>query len=94
MFEARLTDGNRVLLSGRLDASQAEQLKSVLDTVKESCVVDFSELQYISSAGLGMLLATQKRLGESGHSLKLVNLPPRIKDIFLVAGFNFVFKIE
>ncbi len=94
MFEARLTEGNRVLLSGRLDASQAEQLKNVLDTVEDSCIVDFSELQYISSAGLGMLLATQKRLSESGHSLKLVNLNPRIRDIFLVAGFNFVFKIE
>ncbi len=94
MFEARLLEGNRVLLSGRLDASQADRFKSVLDTVGESCVIDFEELSYISSAGLGILISTQKRLSESGHSLKLVNLNPRIRDIFMVAGFNFVFRIE
>ncbi len=94
MFDVSRGENDRVLLSGRLDASQVDRLKGVLDMVTQSCVLDFSGLEYISSAGLGVLLATQKRLGDSGHSLKLVNLNKHIRNIFAVAGFDFIFDIE
>lgn len=94
MFDVSRGENDKVLLSGRLDASQVEKLKGVLDTVTRSCTLDFNELEYISSAGLGVLLATQKRLSDMGHSLKLVNLNKHIRNIFAVAGFDFIFEIE
>jgi anti-sigma B factor antagonist len=51
-------------------------------------------LDYISSAGLGILLATQKRLMASGHRLKIVNMSGHIRDIFHYTRFDTVFEIE
>lgn len=94
MFDVSRGEKDQVRLSGRLDASQVEKLKGVLDTVTQSCILDFTELEYISSAGLGVLLATQKRLSDLGHNLKLVNLNKHIRNVFAVAGFDFIFDIE
>jgi len=93
MFEAKIAD-NIVLLSGRLDASQADKARAVLEQVTESCVVNFKDLEYISSVGLGILVATQKRLNESGHSLKLVKFTKHVADVFRYAGFHMIFEIE
>jgi anti-anti-sigma factor len=43
---------------------------------------------------MGVLLGTQKRLSGSGHSLTLVNLNSHIREVFRIAGFDRVFKIE
>jgi anti-sigma B factor antagonist len=94
MFDINRGEDGNISLSGRLDASQADKMRNVLDTVTESCILDFRDLDYISSAGLGALLGTQKRLSDSGQSLKLVNLNKHITDIFRVAGFDLVFDIE
>ena len=93
MFDIRRRDDGSILLTGRLDASQADRAKALLETLTESTTLDFAELEYISSAGLGLLLATQKRLGESGHGLRLINLSAHIRDLFRVAGFDYVFDI-
>ena len=94
MFEARISENREILLSGRFDASQVEKAKAVFDTIAQSGIVDFKDLEYISSAGLGVLLSTQKRLSESGNSLKLINMNKHIQDIFRYAGFDTVFEIE
>ena len=60
----------------------------------KNMVVNFKDIDYISSAGLGVLLKTQKRLGEGGHSLTLANMNNHIKDVFVYAGFDAVFSIE
>ena len=60
----------------------------------DSCVVDFDGLSYISSAGLGLLFATQKRLVDGGSALTLVNLNPHIREIFHIAGFDKIFEIR
>lgn len=93
MFEARLAD-DRLHLVGRLDASQVDRAREAMNRLTASCVVDFGELEYISSAGLGLLLGTQKRLGEQGDSLKLVNMNRHIRELFRMAGFDHVFNIE
>lgn len=94
MFEIR-SSGNAVIrLSGRLDASQTDKARKVLVQLQDSSVIDFSELDYISSAGLGVLLGTQKRLVEAGKGLKLVNLNEHIREIFRIAGFDHIFEIE
>jgi len=53
MFEARISENREILLSGRFDASQVEKAKAVFDTITQSGIVDFEDLEYISSAGLG-----------------------------------------
>ena len=94
MFRATINKEGEILLSGRFDASQAEKARKVFDKVTKSSIVNFKDLEYISSAGLGILLYSQRRLSESGNSLKLVNMNSYIRDVFKYAGFDKVFEIE
>lgn len=87
-------DGRHILFKGRLDASQVESARSVLGTVTASCTLDFSELEYISSLGLGVLLEAQKRLTDAGHGLVVTNLSEHIADLFKLAGFDLIFEIK
>lgn len=93
-FEARWQSEDIVSLSGRFDASQAAKAEEVLSQAQHSIEVDFSELVYISSAGIGKLLAAHKRLQERGCSLKLVNMNAHIRELFELAGFDMVFEME
>jgi len=93
MFETRLA-GDRLQLIGRLDASQVEVAREAMNRINTSSVIDFGELEYISSAGLGMLLGIQKRLMETGGTLKLINMNRHIREIFRMAGFDRIFVIE
>lgn len=94
MFNIALTDGGIVQLSGRFDAAQVEKARSVLDQLNVTTSVDFKDLVYISSAGLGVLMATQKRLSDKGHKLKLKNVSGHIREIFKIARFDLIFEIE
>lgn len=94
MFDIDWSDDGRVRLKGRFDASQVEPAAAVFATISTSCTLDCSELSYISSAGLGLLFATQKRLVNQGHELSLVALNPHIREIFKIAGFDHIFKIS
>ncbi|HWP82931.1 MAG TPA: STAS domain-containing protein [Bacteroidota bacterium] len=94
MFDIRVTENGEVTISGRLDAAQVEKARSILDTIDQSCVLNMKGLDYISSAGLGILLATQKRLMGSGHKIKIVNMSGHIRDIFHYTRFDTVFEIE
>ena len=93
MFEIKLSENGTISLHGRLDASQVDTARAVLTQVTESCEVDFAELSYISSAGLGLLFGTQKRLVDDGGGLTLINLSPHIREIFQIAGFDNIFEI-
>ena len=94
MLNITIDNQGIVSLQGRLDASQAEEATKALAKVTTSAVVDFSQLEYISSAGLGVLIAVQKRLKESGHSLTLKNMNNHIRDVFRYARFDLIFKVE
>lgn len=94
MFQLKQLDSGEIFLIGRLDAAQAEKAKPAFMALQTSAFVDFSELEYISSAGLGLLLMAQKRLNGNGHALKLKNLRRHIHEIFVFAGFDQVFEIE
>lgn len=93
MFEIELSGANLVLLEGRLDAAQAEKAQSALDGIEGECQLDLAKLEYISSAGLGVLLKTHKRLMGVGHGLKLINVNKHIVDIFGYSGFDKLFEI-
>ncbi len=94
MFEMKISEDGRIVLSGRLDASQSEKAKAEFDKVTKSAVVDFRDLDYISSAGLGVLFAAQKRLKDKGEGLKLVKMNQHIRDVFRYARFDLIFEIE
>ncbi len=94
MFEFTLLEDGQIQLSGRLDASQAERAKREFDKVTHSAVVNFTNLEYISSAGLGVLFAAQKRLKDAGEGLKLINMNQHIRDVFRYARFDLIFEIE
>jgi anti-anti-sigma factor len=93
MLEIRLGEQGEVVLSGRLDAAQCDKAMQFLDGVAAPHVVDLSGLEYISSAGLGVLLKTQKRAVAGGKGLRLVNANKHIRDIFKYAGFDRIFEI-
>lgn len=94
MFRIEVKNDKEVNLAGRWDAAQAEKARVVFDELKGPCTVNFKELDYISSSGLGILLATQKRLNDAGTGLKLANLNNYISDVFRYAGFDAIFEIE
>ena len=94
MFSVVQTDKNVMQLVGRFDASQVAAAKEALSSITTSGTLDLRELEYISSAGLGVLLMIQKRLGGSGEKLKLVNVNQHIRDILRYAGFDKIFQIE
>jgi len=94
MFEIGFGSDGEVLCSGRLDAAQCEKAQSFMDEIRDNCTLDFAALEYISSAGLGILLKTQKRLAESGAALSIINVSKHIYDVFRYSGFNDIFDIK
>ena len=79
-----------VAVEGRLDKTTAPQLeeefKNSLEGV-EDLVLDFSKLDYISSAGLRVLLSAQKQMNKVGK-MTLTGVSPEIMEIFEVTGFS------
>ena len=84
-----------VAVEGRLDTVTAPQLegelKSSLDGVT-ALTLDFAKLEYISSAGLRVLLSAQKIMNKQG-SMKVVNVNDTINEIFEVTGFSDILDI-
>ena len=70
-----------------------EELKSSIIGVKE-LVLDFANVEYISSAGLRVLLAMEKNMRRQGGKMKLRNLNPAVKEIIRLAGFFQIMNIE
>ena len=92
-----LTDERLTMaVSGRLDTTTAPELdaalKEALPGVKE-LVLDFSALDYISSAGLRVLLSTQKIMSKQG-SMKLTGVNEGIMEVFEITGFAGILTIE
>lgn len=91
-------NGNELCISleGRLDTTTAPELEKVLsgslDGVTE-LTFDMSALDYLSSAGLRILLGAQKRMNKQG-SMKVTNVNETIMEIFEVTGFADILTIE
>ena len=84
----------RVVVIGRLDAAAAPAAQAFLDKIEGTATLDCSGLDYISSAGLGVLLKTQKRLLTAGGKLRLAGVNRHLRDIFGYSGFDQLFEIE
>lgn len=93
MLEIRLGEQDEIIMAGRFDASQEQRVQSFLDALKQPRILDCRDLEYISSAGLGVLLSTQKRLMPLGGGLKLVNMNKHVRDVFRYSGLDRIFEI-
>ena len=85
-----------VALGGRLDTITSPELESALkDSLDgiETLVFDFQELDYISSAGLRVLLSAQKIMNKQGEMI-VKNVNDTIMEIFEVTGFSDILTIE
>ncbi len=83
-------------LEGRLDTTTAPQLEEVINTSLDgitSLVFDFEKLEYISSAGLRVMLSAQKIMNEKG-AMKVIHVNDVIREIFEITAFNEILTIE
>lgn len=80
-------------MTGRLDATQCDTALQFLNGLPEPRVIDLGGLEYIASAGLRVLLLTQKRARGLGGGLLLVNVSAPIHDIFRYTGFDRIIDI-
>lgn len=86
----------KIELEGRLDTMTAPELEAELKADMESIdslVLDFSKLEYISSAGLRVLLSAHKVMSAKG-GMKLKNINEIVQEVFEVTGFSDILNIE
>ena len=85
-------EGSKLTLApiGRVDTITSPELEAavVLDGIDE-LVFDLAQVDYISSAGLRVLLSSQKKM--AGKSMKIVNAKPAVKEVFDITGFSDIF---
>ena len=93
-----LKDGTEYtfMLEGRIDTNTSPELQSkvteVVDDAKK-LIFDFGKVDYISSAGLRVLLGSAQAMEDKGEMV-VRNLTQSVRDIFLLTGFNQMFNIE
>ena len=92
----RKLEGDKLSLKvvGRLDTNTSPDLEAAikLDGVKE-VVFDFAGLEYISSAGLRILLATQKAMMDCDGTMTVANPNDTVRSVFEITGCNSIFTI-
>ena len=85
-----------IALEGRLDTMTAPELEAELKNIPddvENLVLDFGKLDYISSAGLRVLLSAHKAMRDRG-GMKVTNVNEIVQEVFEVTGFADVLTIE
>lgn len=99
-FEVQTKDEGKVLvvaLSGQLDTRAAPQLEKALDAQvgqgRNEILVDCARLDFVTSAGLRVLLMTGKRVAAAGGRLALCALNPSVREVFDISGFANLFPI-
>jgi anti-sigma B factor antagonist len=84
-------------LKGYLDAHTAPKLENnftqLIDQKRYSIVVNFEELAYISSAGLGVFMAYIEKIRENNGDIKLSNMSDKVYNIFDLLGFPLLYEI-
>ena len=85
-----------VAIAGSLDSTTSPEAQKALDTVLASATkvaLDFSRLDYISSAGLRVLLGAAKRLKASGGTLSMFGLNQSVREVFEISGFSAILTV-
>lgn len=85
-------------LSGRLDTVTSTQLSNEIGRVFEdgtvNLIFDFTSLEYISSAGLRVLLTAQKKINTIGAEMKIAGVNDTVREIFDITGFSGIININ
>lgn len=90
-------DNLTLVLSGRLDTTTAPQLEKALQENLNGVAAvtfDFAGVEYISSAGLRVLLSAQKKMNAAGGEMKLVYVNETVMEVFDITGFTDILTIE
>lgn len=91
------SEGSSLILAveGRLDTTTAPELEQEIKNLDgvDALVLDFSKLDYISSAGLRVLLSAHKTMSGRG-GMKVVNVNEIVSEVFEVTGFSDILTIE
>ncbi len=94
--QTRDNDTLTIALGGRLDTVSAPELEELLGTALENTsnlIFDLKDLEYMSSAGLRLLLSAQKKMTGKGE-MKIIHASDIIMEIFEVTGFTDILTIE
>ena len=87
-----------ITLSGRLDTITSPQLEEEISHISldeiEIIILDIKELEYISSAGLRLILKIHKKMSAKGGVLKLINVNEMISEVFYMTGMSDFLDIE
>ncbi|RMH59178.1 MAG: anti-sigma factor antagonist [Zetaproteobacteria bacterium] len=83
-----------VRLKGRLDANAVEEIRDQLKAIDvPQVVMNFSEVSFIDSSGLGLVVLTFRRIREKGGNMTLCGLCPKVRTIFELTRLHRVFDI-
>ena len=98
IFEKKYNKVYGIILKGRFDAVTAamveDKLNEILGNGNYMLVIDLSNVDYISSAGLRVLLATLKQAQKVERGdLRLAEMLPQVENVFEMAGFSQIFKV-
>lgn len=84
-------------VEGRIDTITSNELEEVITAEIgnfDSLILDFADLEYISSAGLRVLISTQKKLKADNIPMTIKNVNDSVREIFRMSGFDKILKIE
>ena len=97
IVEEKLNNSYVISVNGRLDAGNSSELEekivSAIDNGEKDLVVNFTDLEYISSSGLRVLLVGAKKLDADGKKLSICCMKDHIKEVFDIAGFTPIFNV-
>jgi anti-anti-sigma factor len=86
-----------VAFAGNLDSNTSPEAQAAIDGIlargAKKVVVDFSALDYISSAGLRVLLGAAKKLSGPGSALRLFGLNETVREVFQISGFSTILPV-
>jgi len=98
-IETRESQGIQIVaFEGNLDTNTSPEAESkineLIDAGKQKLLVNFEQLNFISSSGLRVLLATVKKLNASGGDLRICSLNATVQEVFDISGFITILKVK
>jgi len=98
-IETRESQGIQIVaFEGNLDTNTSPEAESkineLIDAGNQKLLVNFEQLNFISSAGLRVLLATVKKLNASGGELRICSLNPTVQEVFDISGFVTILSVK
>ena len=96
-ISTRTSNGFQIVaIAGSMDSTTSPEAQKALDgvlAVASKVALDFTELDYISSAGLRVLLGAAKTLMAKGGSLRIFGLNPSVREVFEISGFSTILAV-